>query len=366
MPVLVVGPPHAGVEVMTAFLGALGMASCTPTQQSVLSDIATEALRALGGRADCPPMLTANHPTTLAPFVERVSVLLSEAFRDRHYVIGVDAGTLVTTLWRRALPGSVAVVVMVRDPEDVAQAAVVRDGLSVPIALAVWHQNSVSTLRELTEAPVIVVGYQEFAEDPLSVGADVADTLGAWGFLDPSSSVADAVEASAVRADSHRVPLVTETAKVRRAPRRLYKQMAALAGASSSFAPGKLESAPWWMTTLLDERRSSLAHEREAEAQCQQAIDVVREALVRANQDRTSVLMEHAFVVGERDTASDQRDALRAALEALELEHADALGDLADVRTRLVAVQERYERLQRLQAFARMRWWARFVRELRD
>jgi len=113
------------------------------------------------------------------------------------------------------------------------------------------------------------------------------------------------------------------------------------------------------MTTLLDERREALARERLAEHHCQEALEATQAALALANQERTSVLVERGFVVGERD-------ALKAALETLEHDYENAVGDLADARTQLGTLRERYDGLQRLLAFARMRWWARFIRELRD
>ena len=366
MPALVIGPPHSGVALMTTFLSALGMSSCPESHVASLAAINSRALEALGGRIDCPPTASATLVADLTPFVDRATAVLNRSFTDRHYVIGVEGGAPLAELWRRAIKAPCAVVVMVRDPEEVAQSALVRDGLSVPVALTVWYEALSGLLQSLRETPVIVVSYRDFVDDPMSVGADVADALGAWGHLDPTTSVWEATRSISVGADPHRVPLVIEPAKLRVGPGRLYRHLLTLTGESPSFDPGAPKPMPWWMEVLLNERRIAFERERVAEAKCAEALEAARNLLERAKEDRASVLVEHAFVVGERDTATEQRDALRAALEALEHDHEDALGDLTDARARLTSVQEKYESLQRLQAFARMRWWARFVRELRD
>ena len=365
MPVLVVGPPHSGVDVMTTFLGALGMATLTESQQLSFDQLARETLESVGASGTVPP---ARADLVVASAGSRASTasFIAEAFTDRHFALGVVPGAVLAPACRRAVKGRCAVVVLVRDPDEVAHAAHVRDGLSVPLALAAWHETMRTMISGLVDESVIVVSYASFVEDPLSVGADIADALVVWGHLDPTASVHEAAATVAARKGSLTTAPSTESTKARVAPRRLFKKLLSLEGAHASFDPGKLKETPWWMTTLLDERREALARERLAEHHCQEALEATEAALTRANQERTSVLVEHGFVVGERDAAAEQRDALKAAVEALEHDYENALGDLADSRAQLVTLRERYDALQRLLAFARMRWWARFIRELRD
>lgn len=365
MPVLVVGLAHTGVETMTSFLGALGMATHTESQRFNFDQLTRETLESVGASSSVPPargtleVASAGIRASTASFV-------AETFTDRHFALGEVSGAALAPACRRAVKGRCAFIVMVRDPDEVAHAAHVRDGLSVPLALAAWHETLLSALSGLVNESVIVVSYASFVKDPLSVGADIADTLVAWGLLDPTASVAEA--ALTVTSGGAAVTSVSsaESTKARRAPRRLFKKLLSLEGVHASFEPGRLKEAPWWMTALLDERREALARERLAEHHCQAALEVTQAALTRANLERTSVLVEHGFAVGERDAAAEQRDALKSALEALDHDYENVVGDLADTRTELATLRERYERLQRLQAFARMRWWARFVRELRD
>jgi len=127
VPVLVVGLLHSGVDVMTGFLGALGMATLTESQQLSFDQLARETLASVGATATVPP---ARADLVVASAGSRASTpsFIAEAFTDRHFALGVVPSAVLAPACRRAVKGRCAVVVLVRDPDEVAHAAHVRDG----------------------------------------------------------------------------------------------------------------------------------------------------------------------------------------------------------------------------------------------
>jgi len=94
----------------------------------------------------------------------------------------------------------------------------------VALALAVWHETMRTMVSGLIDESVIVVSYASFVEDPLSVGADVADALVSWGHLDPTASVDEAALTVTARRGSA-TTASAESTKARVAPRRLFKKL---------------------------------------------------------------------------------------------------------------------------------------------
>jgi hypothetical protein len=68
--------------------------------------------------------------------------------------------------WRRALGGAVAVVVIHRDPVDVARSLELRNGFSVPFGMALWERYNRLILEHCGGLPVLVVRYDNLVADP--------------------------------------------------------------------------------------------------------------------------------------------------------------------------------------------------------
>jgi hypothetical protein len=90
--------------------------------------------------------------------------------------------SLLLDYWRTLLPSTAAVYVW-RSPEDVASSLAARDGLSLPLGIALWEATVRQALRSLAGQVVLVVNYEEALLQPagaLEQVIEFGDGLG-WG-----------------------------------------------------------------------------------------------------------------------------------------------------------------------------------------
>lgn len=228
-----------------------------------------EILAALAGEWSAPPRL---HPgwetrSELDPLRPRAQAVAASVLGARRWAWKDPRACLTLPFWLSILGREVAVVVVHRNPLEVAASLQARDGFPVSLGLALWERYVRSTLSAAAGLPVCVTGYEELVADPAAWCGRVSRFLRAHG-TEPVAIAAGELDA-AVRADlRHAVAtagaLATDSAV---SPQQL--AVAAILEASptgETFTPPRLPAETPWVDALLDERRQHLLCARELEA----------------------------------------------------------------------------------------------------
>ena len=369
MPVLVVGMPHSGADLLADFLHRLGMrGEVDPGLIDAVRALNTRVLAHFGGALDAPPTFPEGWVMSAAGLdvLTEVRALVAERTHDRHFVLTDAQLSLLLPLWRQALGPDTTFVVTVREPMEVAIAARAHQGGSLGAWVALWQHYYETVLHDLDGARVLVLTYDQLVGDPLSCGADVADQLSLWGDLDAETSVADAATALQVSRTRYQGPTITFPGQSDLAP--LSSLLATLLGAHDVWTTPADVPSSWWSEALLDDRRALLAHQRalleesaDRLAHVEQALNDARETLASrtdafereratAHDELARSAAEVVKLRDELDEANDHVTRLRDALE-------EGAAELVTLRDELKVATWRLNRVKR-------RWFARFLREL--
>ena len=218
-------------------------------------------LAAYGGRWDIPPLLAPGwaNEVDARRFVTEARTTFDATFAGSHFVLKDPRMSLLMPLWRQALLDRAAVVVVVRDPAEVAWSLALRDGMAPLTGLALWAAYNRTLLAGLDGLPVHVCHYRELVEHPREVVADIARSLSAWGELDDVDTDAGAQRIRAdLRRDTHpgADPILSE-------PPPSISELAAFLGTLNGRHDEFHATAPapgWWEEPLVNERRVFVQH----------------------------------------------------------------------------------------------------------
>jgi hypothetical protein len=270
MAVLVIGMHRSGTSALASMLEALGLNMGATDrllpaddhnpqgyfEQDAVVAFNDEVFDYFGGAWDAPPVFPPGWAakTDLDVFVGRLRTLLGELYDCSNYVLKDPRISLLLPLWRQALPEHSSVVVMVRDPMEVALSLHKRDTIPVLSGLALWCEYNRSLLRDLNGMPVHVCSYAQLIASPQIVTEDVAQSLHQWGELGENADLAAAM--NRVNPDLRRSVSAANTARpLPVEATNLMEFLLAQLGPHESFDASDDEESGWWDEEILDYRR---------------------------------------------------------------------------------------------------------------
>ena len=138
-----------------------------------------DLLERLGGNWDKPPGRTVVSERTPAwrPKVEEVLGALSAEGAGRPLVLKDPRISLLLPAWLPALDDRFEIILVDRNPIDVALSVRKRDGRPLYVALALWQLYCTELLEGLAGKRVLVVRYENFVESP-AAGPQLLERLG--------------------------------------------------------------------------------------------------------------------------------------------------------------------------------------------
>jgi len=223
-----------------------------------------ELLGALGGEWRAPPHL--EDGWQLRPELEglRESSLetLRRVFQARETWAWKDPRNCLTLpFWLTLADDATGVVLVYRNPLEVAASLGSRDGTTLQLGLALWERYTRSAFAATRGLPVHVVGYERLVADPAGWCAEVSDFLSGCGAA--TSPVPSEALRSFVRPDlRHSTASENDLAP---AQLELYTSLEGCEGSHQAFTPPDLPPESPWLQALFDEHGRYLQLQRQAE-----------------------------------------------------------------------------------------------------
>lgn len=173
---------------------------------------------------------------------------------------------LTLPFWWPVLDQEVAIVLIHRNPLEVAASLREREGFAVPLGLALWERYVRSALAAAEGRPVFVTSYEQLLADPGSWCLGVGDFLRARG-VETAAVAPDEVSAvvrPGLRHSIFSAVSLSSDPAVSPEQRQIHAMLETCLGTYDAFAPPELPPETPWVEALLDERRRSLRSMREA------------------------------------------------------------------------------------------------------
>lgn len=331
MSVLVIGMGRSGTSALTGTLAALGLSAGSPEgllapndanptgyfEQRDVVELNNEILAALGGAWDCPPQLADgwSMDPSMAPFIERASELVHSCYAEANFVLKDPRVSVLLPLWRRALLDRFSVVMIVRDPSEVAWSLYLRDGIAFATGLALWSMYNRCAIAGLDGLPVHFCSYEALTSSPRHTIEGLAEALDGWGELPHKPDMEAAV--AQIQPRLRRDTWPRGRRELTEMPEELVVINKLLIGLAGSHRRFESEPLPmlWWEGPVLDERRR--AHSLSGE------LPVLERCLHNSESRRKALETELALAVSERDDArlaqASVLDHQRALQEELDL-----------------------------------------------
>lgn len=202
--VCVLGMHRSGTSAATRLVNLLGLSTCV--EADLLNDTGGNArghwesvslvamndrlLTEMGRAWWCPPRSGEDYRVD-AEMVTTDPALARAAFEavhpDRPWVWKDPRTCLLLPFWRHALQEPVAAIVTIRNPLDVATSLLERDGLAIPLGVALWERYNRLVLSSLAGLPVHVTRYDDLVADPVRWSGVVKEFLDGVGVgpIDP-------------------------------------------------------------------------------------------------------------------------------------------------------------------------------------
>lgn len=196
--VLILGMHRSGTSAITSLVSLLGpelgdrddlMPPNEANQKGYwestsLTEFQESLLEKLGGEWAAPPSVAPGWEDDWR-LVRRVG-LARRTFRAvygeaREWLWKDPRTTLLLPFWRRALRFNPIVVGIFRDPAEVAGSLAARDGFPRERAFSLWEAYNRALLANARGLPTFIVAYEDLVNDPVSVGRELTDFLGAQG-----------------------------------------------------------------------------------------------------------------------------------------------------------------------------------------
>jgi hypothetical protein len=181
--VFVLGMHRSGTSAATRLLNLLGIPTCdgedlavptadNPTgywESASLTAFDDRLLAALGCDWTCPPALEPawHEDTRLDPLREDARALAARVLPEPPWVWKDPRNCVLFPFWAALLDVDPVVVLVHRNPLEIAASLEARDGLGVVQALALWERCLRLGLEAVSGLPVFVTGYAELLSAPL-------------------------------------------------------------------------------------------------------------------------------------------------------------------------------------------------------
>jgi hypothetical protein len=138
-----------------------------------------DLLERLGGNWDRPPgrTIVAERTPAWRPKVDEVLGTLAAEAAGRPLVLKDPRISLLLPAWLPALDDRFEIILVDRNPIDVALSVRKRDGRPLYVALALWQLYCTELLEGLAGKRVLVVRYENFVESP-AAGPELLERLG--------------------------------------------------------------------------------------------------------------------------------------------------------------------------------------------
>jgi hypothetical protein len=280
--VFVLGMHRSGTSAASRLLDLLGFsvgpdADLLPADESnptgfwesaPLVRLNRDILRALGGYWSAPPMIGEGweRAPELDPLQPAAVDIVRSLFAADQWACKDPRNCLTLPFWLRLVAVPVAVVLVHRNPLEVAESLEARDGLPIPLGLGLWERYVRHALEAARDHPVFVTSYEQLLLDPPAWCEQVGDFLrdrGAEVKAVPPGEATSFVQTT-LRHSEFDTDAAFAHEAVSEAQRTLYAAVQALAGSHASFTPPDLPPETAWVEPLLAERRRALRSEREA------------------------------------------------------------------------------------------------------
>ncbi len=180
--VVVLGMHRSGTSAVAGFLAKAGFYAGTEAdllpaaednpkgffERADVNALNDGLLAELGGAWDKPPArhVIEEEAPAWRPKVEEVLAGLSAEAGPRPLVLKDPRISLALPAWLPFLEGRFALVLVDRNPMDIALSVRRRDGRPIYVALALWQLYCTELLDGLTGRRALVVHYETFVEDP--------------------------------------------------------------------------------------------------------------------------------------------------------------------------------------------------------
>jgi hypothetical protein len=179
--VVVLGMHRSGTSAVTRALNLLGLTTCPPAdligahptnptghwESRTLVECNDAVLKAAGARSWCPPPPGPAWIST--PPVQDLIPLCRAAFGAVHPSppwVWKDPRTCLTAdLWLPLLPAPPAIVLVAREPMQIARSLNARDNIPLPLGLALWERYLREAMRSAVGLPVWVTWYDQLLDD---------------------------------------------------------------------------------------------------------------------------------------------------------------------------------------------------------
>jgi hypothetical protein len=182
--VLVLGMHRSGTSAATRLVNLLGVPICIEADLPATTDdnprgywesvsltvFNDRLLAALGCDWSCPPLLEAGWEAdrALAGLRGEAAELFHEVIPTEQWVWKDPRNCITFDFWVAALDLQPVVVLVDRNPLEVAASLGARDGFGKVYALALWERYLRRCLASISGLPTLVTGYDELLSDPLA------------------------------------------------------------------------------------------------------------------------------------------------------------------------------------------------------
>jgi hypothetical protein len=323
---------RSGTSVATRLINLLGVSTCVeedlldgpgnPTghwESASLTSLNERVLHQLGCDWSCPPRLAAGwqRRAALDGLREEADELFPRVMPDEQWVWKDPRNCLLLPFWMERVDVRPVVVLVYRNPLEVAASLQARDGHGKVHALALWERYVRQSLAETRGLAALVTSYERLLEAPLEWCEEMRELLGDLGVRTdpPSQRDVQAYVEAGLRHQELPAEAIGHDADVSAAQRALYAALESLDGRHDALLPPALPPETPSTEAVLEERRNASHLQRELDA-----LQTQLQAAQTAHEERLSSLT--------RETED-----LAEALAAVESEKA-GLADLLTALTR--------------------------------
>jgi hypothetical protein len=181
--VFVLGMHRSGTSAVARVVNLLGIPTCVEEdflqttddnprgywESATLTDLNDRLLDALGCDWTCPLALVAGWEAgpALAPLRNEAAEAFARVCPTEQWVWKDPRNCLTLPFWLESLEVRPAVVLVHRNPLEIAASLRARDGFGLLHSLGLWERYLRRCLSSVEGLPVLVTGYDELLEDPL-------------------------------------------------------------------------------------------------------------------------------------------------------------------------------------------------------